>query len=90
MNAIQAYKEIIYQCDTRRGAPMGRANKGTYPETVVRGRNCRICKCDQTKVYTRRVPLIDGYDNGGAYWGIGKPLYVEYTKDLSFVNFYRI
>ena len=27
---------------------------------------------------------------GGAYWGIGAELRVEYTRDLSFVHFYRV
>ena len=42
------------------GAPMGRAN------ARLEGK-CRL----------QRVHFIDGaYDNGGAYWGMGLPLYV--------------
>lgn len=84
-----AFQQIICEVSTKYGAPMGRANVGSYPETITRGKNCRICKCDQTKVYKRRVALIEGYDKGGAYWGIGKPLFVEFTNDLTFVRFYR-
>jgi hypothetical protein len=93
MTYWQAFHEILYKVDTRRGAPMGRSNVGTPPVIVTRfsGRNVRTCKCDQTEVYDRRVPMIDGaYDSGGAYWGIGKPLYVRFTKDLSYVEFFRV
>lgn len=42
------------------------------------------------KIYDCAVPMTDGaYDRGGAYWGIGNQLRVEYTKDLSYVRFYR-
>jgi hypothetical protein len=81
--------EIITPVNCKYGAPMGRPNIGTEPITVTRGRNGRICKCDQVKVYQKRVHLIDGYDQGGAYWGIGKPLYVRFTKDLLFVQYFR-
>ena len=30
------------------------------------------------------------YDKGGAYWGCGAELRVSYTKDLSFIRFYRV
>jgi hypothetical protein len=42
------------------------------------------------KVFDTAVPMSGAYDKGGAYWGIGKQLRVSYTKDLSFINFYRI
>lgn len=59
------------------GAPMGRDNIGTRPT-------------DGTKVYDRNVPIsLDGYDVGGAYWGKGIPLRVAFTRDMSFVLFYR-
>ena len=46
---------------------------------------------DGKRIYCRRVPLTyDGaYDKGGAYWGCGSPLYVEYTLDKSYVRFFR-
>jgi len=91
MTYWQAFHQILHKVDTRRGAPMGRPNVGTPPIVVTRfsGRNVRTCKCDQTKVYERRVILDEGYDIGGAYWGIGKPLYVRFTKDLSYIEFFR-
>ena len=89
MKYWQAFHAIMYKCDTSRGAPMGRSNVGKQPVTVIRD-NGRICKCDQVKVYQRRVPMIDGaYDSGGAYWGIGRPLYVRFTLDLEYVEFFR-
>lgn len=81
--------EIITPVNCGFGAPMGRANIGKEPTTVIRGNSGRICKADQTKVYEKNVPLIDGYDQGGAYWGIPSNLKVRFTKDLSFVEFYR-
>ena len=71
-------KEIIYKVDTSRGAPMGRPNIGTRPT--------------EGRIYDCKVPMYaDGaYDKGGAYWGNGKELRVSYTKDLTFVEFYRL
>jgi len=90
MTYWQAFHQIMRKVDTSRGAPMGRPNVGSQPITVTRDPKCREYKCDQTKVYQRRVPMIDGaYDSGGAYWGIGKPLYVRFTLDLSYVEFFR-
>lgn len=85
-------KRIITQVNTRYGAPMGRANVGSEPVTITSGKNGRICKTHQTKVYDKRVPLVyDGaYDAGGAYWGCGPELRVRFTADLSFVEFYRL
>lgn len=82
--------EIITNVDCRYGAPMGRANVGKQPITITSGNNCRIVKKNQVKVYEKKVHLIDGYDQGGAYWGIGKPLMVRFTKDLSYIEYYRL
>jgi hypothetical protein len=91
MTYWQAFHQIMRKVDTSRGAPMGRPNVGSQPVTITSGRNGRIYASHQTKVYQRRVALpYDGaYDAGGAYWGIGKPLYVRFTKDLSYVEFFR-
>ena len=77
--ATQIYKELIGKVDCRRGAPMGRPNVGTKEDACGK------------QIYRRHIPLIyDGaYDSGGAYWGCGSPLYVEFTIDKSYVNFYR-
>jgi len=83
-------KRVIKYVNTKYGAPMGRNNVGGYPNCITSGNNNRIVKKNQIKVYKKSVKLIEGYDIGGAYWGIGKPLFVEFTADLSFINFYRI
>lgn len=81
--------DIITEVSTKFGAPMGRADIGKEPVTVTRGDNGRICKCDQTKVYQKKVQLVEGYDIGGAYWGYPNNLYVRFTKDLSFIQYFR-
>ena len=81
--------DIITQVNCQYGAPMGRANIGKQPITVTSGNNCRIVKKNQVKVYEKKVPIIDGYDQGGAYWGYPSNLYVRFTKDLSYIEYYR-
>jgi len=58
---------------------VGRSNVGT--EKDAKGK--RIFDC--------AVPMSsDGaYDSKGAYFGIGRQLRVKYTKDLTFIKFYR-
>ncbi len=77
--ATQVYNELIGKVDCRRGAPMGRSNVGTKEDA------------NGKRIYHRHIPLVcDGaYDSGGAYWGCGTPLYVEFTLDMSYVNYYR-
>lgn len=83
--------QLIPDADCKYGAPMGRANVGKQPVTIVSGPNCRILKKNQVRVYDKRVPMSNcgAYDQGGAYWGIGKELRVRFTKDLSYIEFYR-
>ena len=81
--------DIITQVNCQYGAPMGRANIGKQPITITSGNNCRIVKKNQVKVYEKKVPIIDGYDIGGAYWGYPSNLYVRFTKDLSYIEYYR-
>lgn len=81
---------IITPVNTNYGAPLGRPNVGVQPITVIRD-NGRIVKKDQEKVYERVVRLDNGgYDAGGAYWGLGSELRVRFTKDLSYIEFYRV
>ena len=69
--------KIICKLDTKRGAPMGRFNVGERPT--------------DKRIYDQRVILCSGgYDAGGAYWGLGNELRVSYTKDLEYINFYRV
>ena len=76
---MRTIDKIITKVDTSRGAPMGRHDVGEPPLPF------------EAKIYDCRVPMCsDGaYDKGGAYWGIGKELRVMYTKDLSYIHFYR-
>ena len=74
---MSALEKIICKLDTRRGAPMGRYTVGERPK-------------DKT-IFDARVNICSGgYDAGGAYWGLGKELRVSYTKDLEYINFYRV
>lgn len=80
---MRTIDKIIHWVDSRYGAPMGRPNVGEKPEGA--------------KIYDCLVPLSrDGaYDRGRAYWGWGTAepgcgrLRVQYTKDLSYIYFYR-
>lgn len=71
--------KIITKLDCKYGAPMGRFNVGSEND------------CKGKRVFDCIIPMYsDGaYDKGGAYWDIGKQLRVKYTKDLSFIKFYR-
>lgn len=61
------------------GAQMGRPNVNHLPANY------------DGRIFDQAVPLDKGgYDQGGAYWGVGSSqLRVRYTKDLTFVEFYR-
>jgi hypothetical protein len=74
---MRTIEKIITNVNCKYGAPMGRGNKGQRPT--------------DKKVYDCAVPMSEGgYDRGGAYWGLGRQLRVSYTKDLSYVEFYRL
>ncbi len=61
----------------RYGAPMGRA--------CIEPR-----LSEPTKVPLRRVPLNSGgYDAGGAYWGLGAPLWHALSVDGRLDTFFR-
>lgn len=82
----------IPEVSTKYGAPMGRMNIGKEPYTITSGPKCKTFKCNQVKIYDKRVPMSQcgAYDRGGAYWGIGKQLRVRFTANLSYVEFYRM
>ncbi|KAA6302813.1 MAG: hypothetical protein EZS26_000983 [Candidatus Ordinivivax streblomastigis] len=79
ISSTQIYNQILHKVNCQWGAPMGRLNVGERKE--VEGK----------RIYCRRVYLMyDGaYDKGGAYWGCGAPLYVEFTLDKRYVRFFR-
>ena len=85
---IKTIDRIVYPVNSRYGAPMGRANIDKRETFEVNGQTYAQYN---GKLFDCRVPMPDGcYDKGGAYWGIGKELRVSYTKDLSFIKFYRV
>ncbi len=64
------------QVSCKYGAPMGRSSHGA----VVPGRKVRLIQLN-----------IDsgGYDDGGAYWGLGKTLYMAWTEDTEYEGYIR-
>ena len=75
---MRTIDKIITKVRGKYGAPMGRVNIGTKPK--------------DKKIFDCLVPLAcsGDYDKGGAYWGTGfGSLRVSYTKDLTYINFYR-
>ena len=72
---MRTIDKIITKVNCKFGAPMGRINVGNKPT------NKRIFDC--------KVSMSGAYDVGGTYWGLGSELRVSYTKDLSYINFYR-
>lgn len=71
--------------DARYGAPMGRPNRNTY--TDRRGNlMCLTVNEHAAPFQLRRVRLDNGgYDRGGAYWGLGEPLY-EFTGPITDIS----
>lgn len=54
----------------RHGAPMGRHTGPDYLDTSA------------GRIHLQRVPINSGgYDRGGAYWGIGAPLWFAQDQD---------
>lgn len=75
--AFAVYKKILRSVDCTSGAPRGRDNIGSLKDA------------EGQKIYQRKVALNKGYDIGGAYWGNGDPLYVDFTLDGKYVFFHR-
>lgn len=73
---MKTIDKIITNVSTKYGSPMGRNDVGIKPN-------------DKT-IFDCKVPMNGAYDKGGAYWGLGGQLRVQYTKDLSYIKFYRL
>lgn len=77
---MRTIKKIITKVSCKYGAPQGRNNTGNREDVT-------------SKIYDCAVPMGNGgYDTGGTYWGIGmngEQLRVSYTKDLTYIHFYR-
>lgn len=85
---MKTIDKIITKVDCKYGAPMGR--QGVAP--VGFGSHCNVNEMSTRlgkRVFDCAVPLVDGYDKGGAYWGAPSNLRVSYTKDLKYIHFYR-
>lgn len=93
---MRTIDKIITKVDCKYGAPMGRSSIFPKEYLILGSGDMRKRlvnyedKTDQT-IFDCKVPMIDGaYDKGGAYWGLGAELRVAYTKDLTYVHFYRV
>lgn len=93
---MKTIDKIITKVNCKYGAPMGRnGSTPNYPYTIVNiGAPHNYLVNKNTKeskvIFDCHVPFINGaYDKGGAYWGLPANLRVKYTKDLSYVEFYR-
>lgn len=92
---MRTIDKIITKVNCKFGAPMGRSNREpNYPYSIVDTGHLFIINTntkESKRIFDRMVPLDMGaYDKGGAYWGFPNNLRVQYTKDLSYVKFYRI
>jgi len=74
---MKTIDNILHKVNCKYGAPMGRHSDNEDHKPADK----RIFNC--------KVNLNQGYDKGGAYWGYPDNLRVEYTKDLTYVRFYR-
>jgi len=84
---MKTIDKIITKCNCQYGAPMGRYNVDNREIEEING--TKYAKFNG-KLFDCKIPLnYGGYDKGGAYWGIGSELRVSYTKDLTYINFYR-
>ena len=85
---MRTIDKIITNVNSTYGAPMGRNDIDKRKEETVNG---QLYRRYNGTLFDCAVPMIKGgYDKGGAYWGCGPQLRVSYTKDLSYIHFYRI
>lgn len=84
---MSTINKIITAVDCKYGAPMGRQDVG---QKIFDKNQQKEIPLTTKKIFDCRVKLdTGGYDRGGVYWGLGKELRVKYTKDLSYIEFYR-
>lgn len=84
---MKTINKIITVVNCKYGAPMGRKNVG---QKIFDKNQQKEIPLTTKKIFDCRVKLdTGGYDRGGVYWGLGKELRVKYTKDLSYIEFYR-
>ena len=92
---MKTIDKIITKVNCKYGAPMGRSNvTPNFPFTILNiGAPHKFLVNRNTNksqvIFDCAVPMNGAYDTGGAYWGLPCNLRVGYTKDLSYINFYR-
>lgn len=73
----QEFRAIVFpNVSTKYGAPLGRTD-------LVRPTGA------EGYIYDRKVPMCEGYDRGGAYWGLPHNLRCRFTADGLFIHYYR-
>lgn len=93
---MKTIDKIITKVSAKYGAPMSRGNVTPAKFNIVKIADTKYLCVNQDntgakQIFDCAVPMSDGaYDKGGAYWGLGKQLRVQYTKDLTFIRFYRL
>jgi hypothetical protein len=90
---MRTIDKIITKEECKYGAPLGRSNVIPQHFTIVGTDYNYLFVPGQLskRIFDCLVPMPDGvYDKGGAYWGIGDSLRVSYTKDLTYIKFYRL
>lgn len=75
------------EVSSKYGAPMGRANHNSY--TDRKGRTWDLTVNEHAGPFRLVRVAVDngGYDSGGAYWGLGEPLYY-FEGPLTDINGY--
>ncbi len=88
---MRTIDKIITKANCQYGAPMGRSNIIPQQFSLVLAGKYIVVNDVSKTVFDCRVSMSScgAYDKGGAYWGTGKELRVSYTKDLTYVKFYR-
>lgn len=69
-----------------------KTSKQVFIEIIRRSSYFQLAniKPSNERIFCRKVNLNKGgYTSAGLYFGLGNPLYVEYTKNLEYVKFFR-
>ena len=90
-NKLKTIDKIITKVDGKYGAPMGRSNIIPQAYSIFDKFIINPITKESKRIFDCAVPMsgCGAYDKGGAYWGLGQQLRVKYTKDLSYIEFYR-
>jgi hypothetical protein len=86
---MKTIDKILTNCDCKYGSPMGRADITPDNLNYIHVTEKNAKRYLKSTLFDCKVNLTQGYDKGGAYWGLPNNLRVKYTKDLTYVVFYR-